>query len=123
MDTPWDSMVISNLCSVWRGGGGQQCHGGGRPSEPRLNTLPAGGMTVREGPHLKIVQELFERHLLTIRLQPLDLKAIPQRPLLVIVLQDKEWAALIKTPQLAAGHRRVQPQEVLSSPPAHHHSG
>lgn len=85
MDTPWDSMVISNLCSVWRRGEGDSSVMG-VDSPASL----AGGMRVREGSHLKVVQELFECHLLAVRLQPLDLKAIPQRPLLVIVLRDKE---------------------------------
>lgn len=87
MDTPWDSMVISNLCSVWRRKREWQCQGDGQASY--LHTLPPGGVRVRKGPHLKVIKELFEGHLLTVRLQPLYLKAIPQRPLLVIVLQDK----------------------------------
>lgn len=88
MDTPWDSMVISNLCSVWRRERGWQCHRGGQASHP--HTPPPGGVRARKGPHLKVVKELLEGHLLTVRLQPLYLKAIPQRPLLVIVLRDKE---------------------------------
>lgn len=99
------------LC-LEEGEGRQQCHGGGRPSKPCLHTLPAGGMRVREGPHLKVVQELFERHLLTVRLQPLDLKAIPQRPLLVIVLRDKDWADGL---QATTGSGPVSP--VLAVPP------
>lgn len=50
---------------------------------------PQGGVKVRKGSHLEVVEELFEGHLLTVRLQTLYLKAIPQRPLLVIVLWGK----------------------------------
>lgn len=58
-----------------------------------MHTLPPCGERMRKGPHLKVVKELFEGHLLTIRLQPLYLKAIPQRPLSVIVLWDKKQAS------------------------------
>lgn len=54
-----------------------------------LHTPPPGQVRVRKGSHLEVVEELFEGHLLTVRLQTLYLKAIPQRPLLVIVLWGK----------------------------------
>ena len=54
-----------------------------------LHMPPPGGVRVRKGSHLEVVETLLEGHLLTVRLQTLYLKAIPQRPLLVIVLWEK----------------------------------
>lgn len=75
------------------------------------------GVRVRKGPHLKVVKELFECHLLTVRLQTLDLKAIPQRPLLVIVLWGKKWADGI------GASTGPSPVSLVLTPAAHPHSG
>lgn len=63
MDTPWDSMVISNLCSVWRGWEGAD---NGVIEKENTITTPRGSECRK--PHLKVVKELFEGHLFTIRL-------------------------------------------------------
>lgn len=104
MDTPWDSMVISNLCSVWRGEDrGHQCHGSGQTSKSPAYLASQVGRVGR-GPYLKVVEELFEGHFLTVGLQSLNLKAIPQCPLLVIVLRDKEGTVGQGLPERVQAH-------------------
>lgn len=68
MDTPWDSIVISNLCSVWKAGvGSSSVRMAGGPKSYLYILSSRWGERERE-PYLKVVKELLEGHLLTVRL-------------------------------------------------------
>mgnify|MGYP005786753057 CR=1 FL=1 len=43
-------------------------------------------------PYLEVCEELAQRHFLPVGLQPLNLKAVPQRPLHLVVLRGTATA-------------------------------